>query len=48
MLTCPICGQQMKGWSRSHLAKHDVSAAQFQALRIEAETTTNTQRTFFI
>ncbi len=40
MLTCPICGQQMKGWSRSHLAKHDVSAAQFQALRIEAETGT--------
>ena len=40
MLTCPICGQQMKGWSRSHLAKHNVSAAQFQALRIEAETGT--------
>jgi len=36
-VTCPICGLQMKGWSRSHLAKHNVSAAQFQALRIEAE-----------
>jgi very-short-patch-repair endonuclease len=30
----------MKGWSRSHLAKHNVSAAQFQALRIQAETGT--------
>lgn len=38
MLTCPVCGLQMKGWSRSHLAKHGISAAQFQALRIEAET----------
>ena len=39
-VTCPVCGLQMKGWSRSHLAKHDVSATQFQALRIEAETGT--------
>lgn len=38
MLTCPICGLQMKGWARAHLAKHNVTAAQFQALRIEAET----------
>lgn len=37
-ITCPVCGLQMRGWSRTHLAKHDISAAQFQALRIEAET----------
>lgn len=37
-VTCPICGLQMKGWARTHFAKHNVSAAQFQALRIEAET----------
>lgn len=38
MLTCPVCGLEMKGWARAHVAKHNVSAAQFQALRIEAET----------
>lgn len=37
-LTCPVCGLELKGWARSHFAKHNISAAQFQALRIEAET----------
>lgn len=37
-VTCPICGLWMKGVGQAHLAKHNVTAAQFHALRIEAET----------
>lgn len=36
-VTCPICGLQMKGWSRTHLAVHHITGVEFQALRIEAE-----------
>ena len=36
-VTCPICGLQMKGVARSHLAAHNITGAEFHALRIEAE-----------
>ena len=37
-VTCPVCGLQMRGVGQTHLAKHKINAAQFHALRIEAET----------
>jgi very-short-patch-repair endonuclease len=37
MITCPVCGRQMKTMNRTHLALHNLSAAEYHSLRLEAE-----------